>query len=299
MFVQVNGARLFFDVEGAGLVPDGPRMREKPTLLLLHGGPGFDHSIYKPAFSTVADLAQVIYLDHRGCGRSSGDDPETWNLAQWGDDVRGFCDALGIEQPIVLGTSFGGFVAQSYATRHPDHPAKLVLVSTAAKVDFTAVFEAFGRIGGPEAKRIAEAHWLARTSATQADYLRVCFPLYFARPPADGNTLRRAIMRNEVALHFTGPAHEQGRMDFCASLVAVRCPVLVLVLAGERDPITPPAFSEEITRCLPPHLVRFECFPDCGHSVFADVPERAFATLRVFITPTVDHRAVPLRQLVI
>ncbi len=158
MFVQVNGAKLFFDVEGAGLVPDGPRMREKPTLLLLHGGPGFDHSIYKPAFSAVADLVQIIYLDHRGCGRSSGDDPETWNLAQWGDDVRGFCDALGIERPIVLGTSFGGFVAQAYATRHPDHPAKLVLVSTVAKVDFPAVFEAFGHIGGPEAKRIAEAH---------------------------------------------------------------------------------------------------------------------------------------------
>jgi pimeloyl-ACP methyl ester carboxylesterase len=45
MWVRVNGVRLFFDVEGAGLVPDGPRMREKPTLVLLHGGPGFDHSI--------------------------------------------------------------------------------------------------------------------------------------------------------------------------------------------------------------------------------------------------------------
>lgn len=42
----------FFDVEGASLVPDGPSMREKPTLLLLHGGPGFDHSIYKPAYSS-------------------------------------------------------------------------------------------------------------------------------------------------------------------------------------------------------------------------------------------------------
>jgi pimeloyl-ACP methyl ester carboxylesterase len=286
MFVQVNGARLFFDVEGAGLVPDGTRMREKPTLLLLHGGPGFDHSIYKPAFSAVADLAQVIYLDHRGCGRSSGDNPETWNLAQWGDDVRGFCDALGIERPIVLGTSFGGFVAQAYATRHPDHPAKLVLVSTATKADFPAVFEAFGHIGGPEAKRIAEAHWLARTSATQMDYLRVCFPLYFARPSADRNTLSRGVIRNEVALHFNGPANEHGRMDFRTALGTVRCPVLVL--AGERDPITPPAFSEEITRCLPSHLVRFERFPDCGHGVFADVPERAFAILREFLTPMTD-----------
>ena len=41
MHVLVNGVRLFFDIEGAKLVPDGPVMREKPTLLLLHGGPGF------------------------------------------------------------------------------------------------------------------------------------------------------------------------------------------------------------------------------------------------------------------
>jgi pimeloyl-ACP methyl ester carboxylesterase len=54
MHVFINGVRLFFDVEGAKLVPDGPAMREKPTLLLLHGGPGFDHSIYKPAYSALA-----------------------------------------------------------------------------------------------------------------------------------------------------------------------------------------------------------------------------------------------------
>jgi proline iminopeptidase len=82
MHVRVNGVRLFFDVEGAKLVPDGPAMREKPTLLLLHGGPGFDHSIYKPAYSALADAAQVIYLDHRGNGRSEDGPREGWNLAQ-------------------------------------------------------------------------------------------------------------------------------------------------------------------------------------------------------------------------
>jgi pimeloyl-ACP methyl ester carboxylesterase len=49
MHVSVNGVRLFFDVEGTKLVPDGPVMREKPTLLMLHGGPGSDHSIHRPA----------------------------------------------------------------------------------------------------------------------------------------------------------------------------------------------------------------------------------------------------------
>jgi proline iminopeptidase len=113
MFVLVNGERLFFDVEGAGLVPDGPVMRAKPTLLLLHGGPGFDHSSFKPAFSALADIAQIVYIDHRGNGRSSGDDPKRWTLTQWADDVKGLCDTLGIEKPIVYGVSFGGFVAQA------------------------------------------------------------------------------------------------------------------------------------------------------------------------------------------
>ena len=111
MRVMVNGVRLLFDVAGEKLVPDGVRMRERPTVLLLHGGPGFDHSMFKPAFAPLAEIAQLIYLDHRGNGRSEHGDPERWTLDQWGDDVRAFCDALGIENPIVFGYSFGGFVA--------------------------------------------------------------------------------------------------------------------------------------------------------------------------------------------
>jgi hypothetical protein len=51
MRVDIGGCRLFFDVKGAKLRADGPRMREVPTVLLLHGGPGSDHSLFKPAYS--------------------------------------------------------------------------------------------------------------------------------------------------------------------------------------------------------------------------------------------------------
>src|SRR5262245_64120012 len=186
MRAPVNGVRLFFDVEGASLVPDGPSMREKPTLLLLHGGPGFDHSIYKLAYSSLADCAQVVYLDHRGNGRSDAGPKETWTLAQWGDDVRAFCDLLGIERPIVLGVSFGGKVAMAYATRHPSHPAKLILISTEAaggthKDRRVALFE---KLGGPEVgamarRRLSEGH---ADAAAVADWLRLAFPLYTRTP---------------------------------------------------------------------------------------------------------------------
>src|ERR671934_372499 len=131
MHVEVDGTRLWFDVEGPGLVPDGREMRERPTVVLLHGGPGsFDHSYFKPDFGRLAQAAQVVYLDLPGHGRSDWGDPRAWSFESCADDVRGFCDALGIAAPVVLGHSLGGFVAQVYAARHPGHAAALVFQST-------------------------------------------------------------------------------------------------------------------------------------------------------------------------
>jgi proline iminopeptidase len=281
MHITVNGARLFFDVDGAKLVPDGTRMRERPTLVLLHGGPGGDHSTFKPRFSGLADIAQLVYLDHRGNGRSERGDPAGWNLAQWGDDVRGFCDALGIEKPIVLGYSFGGMVAQSYATRHPGHPGKLILYSTTPKVDRNEIYAVFERLGGVRARAVAEARWRTPSHETMLAYRETCSPLYNRRGTRDPDAMARAIRNEAVALHFAGEDRETARLDFREALGRVQCPTLVM--AGEDDPITPISRSELIVACLPPHLVQFERVPNAGHGVHNDEPERAMAALRAFI----------------
>lgn len=107
MHVKVNGTRLWFDVDGLSLVTDGPEMRKRPTVLLVHGGPGgFDHSYFKPDFSRLTGVAQVIYLDLRSHGRS--DRQDDWDYALAGDDIRAFCNQMGVTAPVVLGHSFGG-----------------------------------------------------------------------------------------------------------------------------------------------------------------------------------------------
>src|SRR5436305_12754623 len=60
MRVQIGDVQLFFDVDGSKLRPDRSSTRELPTLLLLHGGPGFDHSGFKPDFAQLTDIAQVV-----------------------------------------------------------------------------------------------------------------------------------------------------------------------------------------------------------------------------------------------
>ena len=223
MHVLVNGVRLFFDVEGEKLVPDGPVMREKPTLLLLHGGPGFDHSIYKPAYSALADTVQIIYLDHRGNGRSEDGPREGWNLAQWGDDVRAFCEALGIASPIVLGASFGGMVAMAYATRHPAHPAKLVLISTEAvggshRDRRVALFERFGgpEVGALARRRFQEVKGHADMASINA-WLSLAMP-HYTRTPRDPDVARRAVNRPEVLQWFTRPDGESRTFNMLGDL---------------------------------------------------------------------------------
>jgi proline iminopeptidase len=287
MHVSVNGVRLFFDVEGAKFVPDGPVMREKPTLLMLHGGPGADHSIYRPAYSALSDIAQIIYLDHRGNGRSEDGPRESWNLAQWGDDVRAFCDDLGIVAPIVLGASFGGMVALSYATRHPAHPAKLILISTAASgaEHLNRRIELFERFGGPEVGALARRHFVedkGHTGQASLDaWRRLAMPHYFRRP-RDPDAARRTVGRSDVLFWFTRPEGESHSFNLFPDLNRIQCPTLVL--GGEDDPMHPIESQADIAAALPPDLVQFERFADCGHAVMPDAPERTIAVIRDFIT---------------
>ena len=273
------GVQLFVDIEGAGLVPDGAAMRVKPTLLLLHGGPGYDHSGFKPAFSQLADIAQIVYLDHRGHGRSSRCPPEQWTLDTWADDVVRLCDALGIAQPIVLGQSFGGFVAQRYIARHPGHAAKVILSSTSPHLGLARKLAMFERLGGAAARAAAQAFWQAPDTATWATYNQVCMPLYNTRPAADPQARGRTLFNTPIL--FASASGEQQTMNLLPGLAAAACPVLVL--AGEQDPVCPLADALDIAAALPPRWMQLARFADAGHGVWRDQPEAAFARLRAFI----------------
>jgi proline iminopeptidase len=273
MFLDVNGARLFVEVVGSD---------SKPALIALHGGPGFDHTTLRPFFDRFADLVRVVYLDQRGNGRSTGSPPESWTLAQWGDDVKVLCDRLAIERPIVMGQSFGGFVAQSYAIRHSGHPRALLLLSTAARMDLADRAQRIEQAGGPAARAAAERMWRDGTEESFADYARVVLPLYATMDPTTGPA-SKVIRRLDVAGHFyRAPAGEIRHFDFRAGLAALRCPALVLT-GGAGDLITPPEAAREIADAMSPGLARYECLEHCRHGVFRDDPAVAEAIIRSFL----------------
>ncbi|MEP6876299.1 MAG: alpha/beta hydrolase [Burkholderiales bacterium] len=280
MQIQIEpGVRLFVDIEGAGLVPDGPSMREKPTLVLLHGGPGYDHSGFKPAFSRLADVAQIVYFDHRGHGRSDRRPASEWTLDTFADDVVRLCDSLGVTKPIVLGQSFGGFVAQRYIARHPMHARKLILSSTSPHMSLARKLAMFERLGGSEARAVAERFWTAPSPTTWAPYNVVCKPHYNTVRPTNGDAGQRIVFNEDIL--FASAGGEQQTMNLLPGLARAQCPVLVM--AGALDPVCPLEDSEDIAAALPPAMAQLAVFERSGHGAWRDEPDAAFARLRQFI----------------
>lgn len=272
------GVRLFVDIEGPGLVPEGPRMRVKPTLVLMHGGPGYDHSSFKPIFSRLADVAQIVYYDHRGHGRSDRRPPEEWTLDTFADDLVRLCDSLGIVKPIVLGQSFGGFVAQRYLARHPAHASRVILSSTSHHLGLERKVAAFARLGGEAAGAAARAFWTAPSPATWAPYNEHCRHVYNPTPPNEDG--RQRTVFNEPIL-FASAAGEQQTMQLLPGLAGVQCPVLVM--AGELDPVTPLQDAQEIAAAIPAPWGRLVTFPQAGHGTWRDKPQEAMAVIRSFV----------------
>lgn len=102
------------------------------VLIVLHGGPGMTLD-YMLNLETLAGphLAVVTY-DQRGVGRSSSptEDPANYTLANYAEDLDAVCQALGVEQVILFGHSWGGILAQSYATFYPEHVASIILMGS-------------------------------------------------------------------------------------------------------------------------------------------------------------------------
>jgi pimeloyl-ACP methyl ester carboxylesterase len=275
--VQVGDVRLFFDVDGSKLVAEGPWMRERPTVVLLHPGPGFDHGVFKVGIGPwLAAGTQVVYLDQRGSGRSDAGPPEELRLARWADDVRGFCDALRIESPFVLGLGFGAQVALEYATRHPDHPGALILVGPTARQVPERSVAVWRRLGGPEAGDAAHRFFAEPSEMAFSEFIRLCFPLLTSHlEPSD--LIVRASWRPEV---LTAWIHGEGAaLDLRPRLGGVRAPTLVL--AGEDDAWSPLESVREVVDALP-ERARFHSYAGARHSVLTDAPQ-AYDDLRRFL----------------
>jgi len=237
-----------------------------------------DHSVFKPDLDPLKEVAQLVYLDLRSAGRSDRTDLDRWTLECWADDVFEFCEALEINNPLVMGVSFGGMVAMTYAARHPEQPAKLVLCSTYARARIDRMTSVFERLGGKEAAEACRNFYYSPGPQSGMEYMRLCTPHYARHPRGPEFGLR--IVGNP-ALQLAVSKEILPKFDLFTSPQRIQCPTLIM--GGEDDPICTIEDAEDIAAAIPAHLVRFERFANAGHGIVPDAPQRFLQVLKEFI----------------
>lgn len=283
MRVSLGDVSLWFDVSGPSVVLNGAAVIERPTLVAVHGGPGADHVNLKDTLAPLADHLQILFYDQRGHGRSDHSTSEFWNQRTWATDLKRLCDTVGLRRPVVLGSSFGGRVALTYAGLFPGHAGGIILANASGGcTDNELSIEIFRRLGGAEAAAAAERDLAENSAESRAEFRRVCGPLYSSKPWSAEELQQqraRSIQTPDVNLHFF--RDEAPRFSPWSLLDCVTSPVLLL--AGEDDPVCPLPVVEKLARRLPADTTNLVRLPGARHAIFRDRPDLAFPAIEEFI----------------
>jgi len=170
MSANLNGRLIPVDDTQLYAVERGPE--DAFPLLVLHGGPGLDHTMFGSHLDALAETYRLVLVDGREQGRSArGTDPGTWTLQQHARDVSAVAASLGASRYAVLGHSFGAFVAVQHAADFPGAAAATIISSGVPSTRFLdAVEEGLAVFDPEELREQVTRSWADEATAqTQED----------------------------------------------------------------------------------------------------------------------------------
>jgi proline iminopeptidase len=267
---QVRGVRIFERRIGSG-----------SPAVVLHGGPGAHHDYLLPGFDALARDRELIYYDQRGGGQSPvpRETPVGWR--EHVADLEELRRQWGLERLTIIGYSWGGLLAQLYATEYPNQVGRLALVSPAPawremRLEFERRFAERNLAPALQQQR-AELRTSGLREKDPAGYARRLFELsvsaYFYDP---------ARARDLTPFRVTGRTQQEvwsslSDYDLRPALVGLDIPAIVL--QGEDDPI-PLEATRTVARLLNAEL---DLLPRCGHVPYVEAHEEFVRLLDGFL----------------
>ena len=248
-WIEAGGVQLRYELtpSAAGGMP----------IVLVHEMGGMMES-WEDVVPLLAAHGPVLRYDQRGSGLSEKPLGAV-TTAIPADDLAALLDALEIREKVaVAGCAVGAAVSATFAARHAERVAALVLMSPATCVLPGREALVTERTRSLREKGVRAAYGLDRDPSARTRYDAMCLA---ADPRA-----------------FAEIWSMLGAMDMAADLAAIRCPTLVA--AGRRDTSRPPAHVREVAAQIPG--ARFVEL-DTGHVMAIETPELAAATILDFL----------------
>ena len=276
-FVDANGVMIYYVALGRG-----------EPLLIVHGGPGASHDYFLPYLLPLARHSRLIFIDERGSGRSQKlEDPSGYTVENMVEDVEAVRIALHLGKITLLGHSYGGALAQTYALKYQKNLTHLILASTwSSTKELNQVFvrmkqkmpaELRDRINRMEAEGLFGHGLDYQKNRYTNDYFVAAwgegyFPyLYQNRPdpnydPVAGGNISWDLYREMWGSH--GEYVVDGNLksvEYTDRLASITVPTLIVV--GDHDECEPP-LSEAMHGKIAGS--KFMILPKAGHMTFVD-----------------------------
>jgi proline iminopeptidase len=285
--IPVGAASLYVRAIGQG-----------PPVIVLHGGPDFDHSYLLPDLDRLADSFRLIYYDQRGRGRSAARvRPEDVTLASELEDIDRVRQHFRLDAPTLLGHSWGAVLALEYALRYPKRVARLILMNPApaSASDLAVVRKAYlERLGADRDRQrdiVAGAAYQAGDPEAVAARYRIHFKPslkrleHYERMMA---TMRAGFLTQGKEGIVKARAVEDQLMrdtwqvasyDLLPKLAGLRIPTLVI--AGDHDYMA--GAAERIAGAIPG--AEIVTLKECGHFAFLECPDEVRAAFNTHVRP--------------
>jgi len=248
-------------------------------LIVLHGGPGLDHTHLRPWLDPLGEDFRVLYVDERGQGQSERVDPATLSLEVFARDVDLVAEALGLDRFALLGHSFGAIITTWHAINLGTAAGYVISgggdSSANLMADVEASLEAMGEAGKP----IAESwEWeqSVETAEDCAELMRIQNPFHFHGPPPPGFA-EDTVYVPEVLRHFASAGY--GDFDYTPDLGRVSKPTLVLV--GAHDRTTTPRAARVLHEGIPGS--EHAELQDAGHMSMIEAQDAYLGHVRDFL----------------
>jgi proline iminopeptidase len=268
------GGKLYYEVVGSG---------SGMPLILLNGGPGFDHTYLHiaTAWDTLAKNRRIIFYDQRGDGRSSPLKPgQSCTLADQIADLEALRTHLGIEKWDMLGHSWGGYLSMAYAARHSERIAHLMIVDSAAPKWSDTLF-LFADIFPETTERragYAFADAMGDKAASDASIHEYLTMLFYSPEKRDAFVAKMQPGAYTQLVLQTVTA-DLAHFDLNPELPKFKFPVMVMT--GRYDINVAPLVAYKIHKSIPNS--RFVVFEQSGHIPFYEEPDAFVRTTEEFL----------------
>lgn len=257
-------------------------------LIVLHGGPGFDHQHLLPNIGNLGKDYKVVLYDQRGSGMSTGPvDSASINVDRFVEDIEIIRKQLGVEKINLSGVSWGGVLALFYGVKYHDKLNSLVLFSTAASAEM--LFKIYPALNKKRTKEDSELLEELKNSdgyknnepKVLEEFFSVFFKAYFADQSL-ASKIDVVINENTAKNHWAIDNFilaSLGNFDLHNQLNVIDCPTLIM--HGRQDPM-PLEAAVQINENIPnSELVVFE---NSGHFIFLEEEEKFNSTVLEFLS---------------